>query len=71
MTHRIPARRQALALAFSAFLPAIASAQEKPLVIGVLNQQSISKTAEKWNPILRYLSETTGLHFTLRMGPTV
>lgn len=57
----------ALALLFA--LPALAD--ERPLVFGVLNQQSPLKTAERWNPILRYLSDATGLHFQLRMGATV
>ena len=48
-----------------------AVAQDRVLVVGILNQQSASKTAERWNPILRYLSENTGLQFTLRMGTTV
>jgi phosphonate transport system substrate-binding protein len=48
-----------------------ASAEENALVFGVLNQQSPAKTAERWNPILRYLSETTGLQFRLKMGATV
>jgi phosphonate transport system substrate-binding protein len=46
-------------------------ADDRPLVFGVLNQQSPVKTAERWNPILRYLGEATGLHFQLRMGATV
>jgi phosphonate transport system substrate-binding protein len=45
--------------------------EDPPLVFGVLNQQSPAKTAERWNPILRYLGEATGLHFRLRMGATV
>jgi phosphonate transport system substrate-binding protein len=64
-------RRIVLAALFSGLCPVGALAQNKPLVIGILNQQSASKTAERWNPILRYLSETTGLSFTLRMGSTV
>lgn len=52
-------------------VPAAAFSQDKPLVIGILNQQSAIKTAERWNPILRYLSDSTGLQFTLRMGTTV
>jgi phosphonate transport system substrate-binding protein len=64
-------RRTALALLPLALAPFIAMAQEKPLVIGILNQQSASKTAERWNPILRYLTDSTGLSFNLRMGSTV
>lgn len=48
-----------------------APAQEKALSFGVLNQQSPTKTAELWNPILRYLGEATGLQFQLKMGATV
>jgi phosphonate transport system substrate-binding protein len=42
-----------------------------PLQFGVLNQQSPIQTAERWNPILRYLTEKTGLALQLRMAPTV
>lgn len=38
---------------------------------GVLNQQSATKTAELWNPILKYLGEVTGLQLQLKMGATV
>lgn len=64
-------RRMLLATLACALCPMAALAQDKPLVLGVLNQQSASKTAERWNPILRYLHEATGLSFTLRMGATV
>jgi len=47
------------------------AADDRPLVFGVLNQQSPAKTAERWNPVLRYLGEATGLRFQLRMGATV
>jgi phosphonate transport system substrate-binding protein len=46
-------------------------AADKPLVFGVLNQQSPAKTAERWNPIFKYLNEVTGQSFQLKMGPTV
>jgi phosphonate transport system substrate-binding protein len=49
----------------------MASAQERVLSFGVLNQQSPAKTAELWNPILRYLADATGLQFQLKMGATV
>jgi phosphonate transport system substrate-binding protein len=45
--------------------------QEQPWVFGVLNQQSAARTAERWNPVLNYLSDTTGQRFELRMGATV
>ncbi len=46
-------------------------AQDRPLTFGVLNQQSASLTAERWNPILHYVSTTSGIPLQLRMGPTV
>lgn len=42
-----------------------------PLLFGILNQQSPIKTAERWNPILRYLSQKTGIPLQLKMAPTV
>jgi len=53
------------------WLLAAAAADDGPLVFGVVNTQSPVKTAERWNPILRYLTEVTGLKFQLRMGATV
>jgi len=47
------------------------AADARPLVFGVLNQQSPARTAERWNPIFKYLSEATGLQFQLKMGATV
>lgn len=41
------------------------------LSFGVLNQQSPVRTAQRWNPILQYLSDVTGLKFQLKMGATV
>jgi phosphonate transport system substrate-binding protein len=48
-----------------------ALAQDRPLAFGVLNQQSPSRTAERWNPILHYVTSQTGVPLQLRMGPTV
>lgn len=52
---------------------AVASASEgdKRLVFGVLNQQSPARTAQRWNPILKHLSDATGYDLQLRMGATV
>ena len=47
-----------LALLFLANLAG--AADGKPLVFGVLNQQSPALTAERWNPILHYLGVATG-----------
>ncbi|MDD2685226.1 MAG: phosphate/phosphite/phosphonate ABC transporter substrate-binding protein [Gallionella sp.] len=41
------------------------------LIFGVLNQQSAIQTAERWNPILRYLTQKTGIPMQLKMGATV
>jgi phosphonate transport system substrate-binding protein len=50
---------------------AAATPEARPLLFGVLNQQSPIQTAEKWNPILRYLSQKTGIPLHLKMGITV
>lgn len=52
-------------------LPPLAAAQDRILTFGVLNQQSPARTAQRWNPLLKYLAEATGLQFQLKMGPTV
>jgi phosphonate transport system substrate-binding protein len=48
-----------------------ALAQTAPLVFGVLNQQSPALTAERWNPILHYVSTNSGVALRFRMGATV
>jgi phosphonate transport system substrate-binding protein len=61
-----------LAILMVAIRPALAeNAMRRPLIFGVLNQQSALQTAEYWNPILRYLSKKTGVWLSLKMGPTV
>ena len=55
----------------TAVLAGGALAQERPLAFGVLNQQSPARTAERWNPILHYVTSLTGVHLQLLMGPTV
>lgn len=61
-----------LALLLLGFLAIAAGAEPaRPLAFGVLNQQSPARTAQRWNPILAYLAEATGLRFHLRMGATV
>lgn len=52
-------------------LGAVRAAADGPLIFGVLNQQSPARTAERWNPILHYLTEVSGVALVLRMGPTV
>jgi phosphonate transport system substrate-binding protein len=46
-------------------------AEQPPLLFGVLNQQSAALTAERWNPILHYVSTAAGVPLRLRMGATV
>jgi phosphonate transport system substrate-binding protein len=48
-----------------------AVAQDRPLAFGVLNQQSPARTAERWNPILHYVTSVSSVPLQLRMGPTV
>jgi len=55
----------------AAVVAAGALAMERPLAFGVLNQQSPTRTAERWNPILHYITSATGVPLQLRMGPTV
>lgn len=58
-------------------LPALAGAADftstgpgKAYHFGVLNQRSVTLTAEYWNPILHYISEKTGVPLALRIGRT-
>lgn len=37
---------------------------------GVLNQHPVTVTAQLWNPILRHVSQRTGISLELAMGPT-
>lgn len=47
-----------------------AQAEDKVYSFGVLNQRSITLTAQYWNPILRYLGEKSGVRLQLKMGKT-
>jgi phosphonate transport system substrate-binding protein len=60
-----------LAVGLAGPVGAAESGRTRPLLFGVLNQQSAIQTAEKWNPILRYLSHKTGIPLQLKMGATV
>lgn len=59
----------ALAVILLAMSPA-AMAEDKPLLFGVVNQRSPILTAQYWNPILRYVSEKSGVPVQLKMGKT-
>src|SRR6202158_1698046 len=64
-------RRSMLLLAATiGVVAATAAAQPAPLAFGVLNQQSPVLTAERWNPILHYVSTVSGVPLRLRMGRT-
>lgn len=43
---------------------------DKPLYFGVINQRSVSLTAQTWNPILAYVSKKTGIPLVLKIGKT-
>lgn len=47
-----------------------AQADEKIYSFGVLNQRSVILTAQYWNPILKYVSERSGVPLQLKMGKT-
>jgi phosphonate transport system substrate-binding protein len=47
-----------------------AEADEKVYSFGVLNQRSVILTAQYWNPILKYVSERSGVPLQLKMGKT-
>jgi phosphonate transport system substrate-binding protein len=65
--------RSKLAGAFAVILLAMspaAMAEDRPLMFGVVNQRSPILTAQYWNPILRYVSEKSGVPLQLKMGKT-
>jgi phosphonate transport system substrate-binding protein len=64
-------RRVVLLIVITVGVVGGALAQDRPLAFGVLNQQSAIRTAERWNPILHYVSSASGVPLQLRMGPTV
>lgn len=43
---------------------------EAPLAFGVINQRSVTLTAQAWNPILAYVGKKAGVPLTLKMGKT-
>ncbi|MBK9968227.1 MAG: phosphate/phosphite/phosphonate ABC transporter substrate-binding protein [Holophagales bacterium] len=61
-----------LLVAGAAGAPSLRSAppSPEPLAFGVLNQRSVSLTAEYWNPILEWVSRRSGVSLRLRMGKT-
>ena len=49
---------------------AVGAEPGKPLSFGVINQRSISLTAQSWNPILTYVGKKVGTPVALKMGKT-
>ena len=58
---------------FAALLPLSlpAHAADTPYAFNVLNQRSISLTAQYWNPILIYVSKKSGVPLELKLAKTV
>ncbi|MDH5516881.1 MAG: phosphate/phosphite/phosphonate ABC transporter substrate-binding protein [Gammaproteobacteria bacterium] len=63
-------KRLVLSVVLFGFISSAASAAEKPNYFGVINQRSINLTAKYWNPILNYISQTSGVPLKLRMAKT-
>ena len=60
------------ALLVCTFLPTLAAADEMTkLTFGVVPQQSASKLANKWNPILKRISEETGVEISFATAPSI
>lgn len=58
----------ALSLVLLSFYSPVGRADPKNYTFGVLNQRSLSLTAEYWNPILEYVSTRSGVRLELAMG---
>ena len=60
-------------LTLASMLPLLspAHAADKPYAFNVLNQRSISLTAQYWNPILIYVSKKSGVPLELKLAKTV
>jgi phosphonate transport system substrate-binding protein len=66
----IPKRLGWLSLLALLLLPQAAGAGDKTYSFGVLNQRSITLSAEYWNPILSYVSRKSAVSLRLKMGRT-
>jgi len=53
------------------FSNALQSAEPDVISFGIVPQQNASKLAKIWRPILRYLSEETGLQIQFRTAPSI
>lgn len=61
---------KAAALAVAVLLQPFAFGAEPALVFNVLNQRSISLTAQYWNPILTYVGRKSGVPLELKLAKT-
>lgn len=69
LSHRLFFKLLACIVVAGAFsIPAYA--QQKALTFNVLNQRSISLTAQYWNPILKYVSAKSGFPLDLKLAKT-
>ena len=60
------------ALLVCIFLPTLASADDMTkLTFGVVPQQSATKLANKWSPILKRISEETGIEISFTTEPSI
>lgn len=59
-----------LGLLWTVLTSAVRAEEKQTYYFGVLNQRSVLLTAQYWNPILRYVSERSGVPLELRMGKT-
>ena len=60
----------AATVAVGAMAASPARAQDAPLSFGVITQRSPVLTAQYWNPILRYVSEKSGVPLRLKLAKT-
>jgi phosphonate transport system substrate-binding protein len=64
--------RACMLCALSLYLPAFAqSVDDKPLEFGVVPQQSASKAAADWGPLLAEISRRSGLRLVFRTAPNI
>jgi len=60
-----------LLIAAVLFTSALHAADDNVITFGVVPQQNASKLAKIWRPILRHISEETGLKFQFRTAPSI
>lgn len=59
-----------VALFLSFITPATQAVENNPLNFGVINQRSVTLTAQTWNPILTYVNNKLNINLVLSMGKT-